>query len=218
MDYNETGIRALQDGRYEEAVAAFTKAIEQEPDNPLGYINFGHVLAATGDTERAERFFQKALTLGESATAYYGLANLYFNEDRYEEALKLYEKAIQLGIEGPDAHYMMGKSLERLQQPKLALPYLQRAVELDGEDTDARMSYGIALATLELFDLAEPEFQQVLIQEPEHADAHYNLGVLYAVSTENTDAALSHLKRAFTIDENHDQARYVHDMILQRLN
>src|SRR5690606_30360576 len=107
MKYNEIGIKAMQEGRAEDAIQAFTNAIEEQPEDALGYINFGHVLASMNETERAERFFQKALTLDEtSATAYYGLANLYFNAERYEEALKLYEKAVQNGIEGSDAHYM----------------------------------------------------------------------------------------------------------------
>ena len=73
MNYNEEGIKALQEKRYEDAVKAFTEAIEQNPEDPIGYINFGNVLAAMNDIERAERFFQKAITLDEkAATAYYG--------------------------------------------------------------------------------------------------------------------------------------------------
>ena len=61
------------------------------------------------DIERAERFFQKAITVDEkAATAYYGLANLYYNAERFIEAAKLYQKSIEHGIEGADAYYMLG--------------------------------------------------------------------------------------------------------------
>ena len=74
----------------------FTQAIEAEPEDAIGYVNFGNLLAVLDDTERAERFFQKAITVDETAaTAYYGLANLYYNVERYAEAAKLYEKAVQ---------------------------------------------------------------------------------------------------------------------------
>ena len=33
MNYNEEGIKALQEERYEDAVKAFTEAIEQNPDD-----------------------------------------------------------------------------------------------------------------------------------------------------------------------------------------
>ncbi|MBT2582382.1 tetratricopeptide repeat protein [Planococcus sp. ISL-109] len=218
MNYNEIGIKALQEGRAEDAIQAFTQAIEQHPEDALGYINFGHVLTSMSETDRAERFFQKALTLDEqSATAFYGLANLYFNAERYEEALKLYEQAVQNGIEGSDAHYMIGKCFERIDQPKLALPYLQRAVELDGKDVLSRLSYGIALASLELFEMAEQQFVCALELDVDNSDVHYNLGVLYAVSSDRTEDAMYHLQRAYKLDENNEMARYAYDMINERL-
>lgn len=217
VDFNEQGIKAIQEKRYEDAVKAFTQAIEEEPNNTVGYINFGNLLASMDETERAERFFQKAITLDEkAATAYYGLANLYYNSERFMEAAKLYEIAIRLGIEGEDAFYMLGKSFERAGETKLALPYLQRAAELAPEDVQVRLAYGILLCSLEMFDVAQKELQYVIDQDWNNADAHYNLGVLFAVSTERTEDALYHLKQAFTLQPEFEQARYIHDMIAMK--
>ena len=218
-DYNEIGIRAFQEKRYEDAAQAFNDAIEQNPNDPVGYVNFGNLLAAMNDIERAERFFQKAITVDEkAATAYYGLANLYFNGERFVEAAKLYQKAIEHHIEGADAYFMLAKSMEREGNQKLALPYMQRAAELAPEDIEIRLSYGILLCTLELFEQAEPELKFVIDQDWNNADAHYNLGVLYAVSTSNIDDAKYHLKQAFTLAPEFDQARYIYDMLCQRQN
>jgi tetratricopeptide (TPR) repeat protein len=219
MNELELGIAAIQNKDYEQAVVHFNNAIDEEPNNPVGYINFGNLLARINDTERAERFFQKAITLdSESATAYYGLANLYYEKERYEEAAKLYERAIRFEIEGADAYFMLGKCFERLENPKLALPYLQRAAELEPTDVQVRLSYGIGLAALEMFKEAEPEFMYVIHEDLNNADAHYNLGVLYAVSTDRTDDALYHLKQAYTLQPDFNQARYVYDMIALRQN
>ncbi|KGR74989.1 tetratricopeptide repeat protein [Ureibacillus manganicus] len=219
MDFNEIGIRAFQEKRYEEAAKAFTEAIDNEPNNPIGYVNFGNLLAAMNDIERAERFFQKAITVDETtATAYYGLAGLYYDSERYIEAAKLYQKSIDFGIEGADAYYMLAKSFEREEKYKLALPYMQRAAELAPDDIQIRLSYAILLCTLEMFDVAKSELEFVLEQDSNNADAHYNLGVLLAVSTEDTDAAMYHLKQAFTIAPEFDQAKYIYDMLSQRLN
>lgn len=217
MNYNELGIQAIQEENYEKAVELFTKAIEENPNEAIGYINFGNLLSSMNEDERAEKFFQKALTLDEgAATAYYSLANLYYNADRFEEAAKLYEKAIASGIEGADAYYMLGKSFEKEGLTKLSIPYLQRAYELATDDIQVKLSYGIALASLEMFEQAEPVFKEILEMDVENADAHYNLGVLYAVSTSETESALSHLKEAFTIQPSYEQARYVYDMISLR--
>jgi len=219
MDFNEQGIQAFQEKRYEEAAQLFTQAIEAEPENPIGYVNFGNLLAVLEDTERAERFFQKAITVDETAaTAYYGLANLYYNADRYAEAVKLYEQALKHKIEGADVYYMMGKCFERMENPKLALPYLQRASELAPEDTQIRLAYSIVLCALEMFEEGKKELDYLIEQDWNNADAHYNLGVLYAVSTEQTKDAMYHLKQAFTLQPDYDQARYIYDMIAQRFN
>ena len=168
------------------------KAVEKDPENAVGYINLGNVFASLGDAERAEPFFQKAITLdAEAGTAYYGLANLYYNKDRFEEAAKLYETAIRQGVEEADAYFMLGKSLERSGNEKLALPYLQRAAELAPDDLEIRLSYGIVLANMELFKEAGDEFRFIIEQDEENADAHYNLGFLYAVSTEQKEDALN---------------------------
>lgn len=217
MNYNELGIQAIQEENYEKAVEYFTRAIEENPNEAIGYINFGNLLSSMNEDERAEKFFQKAITLDEhAATAFYSLANLYYNAERFEEAAKLYEKAISSGIEGPDAYFMLGKSLEKEGHTKLSLPYLQRAYELASEDNQVKLSYGISLASLEMFEQAEPVFKEIIEADAENADAHYNLGVLYAVSTSDTEAALFHLKEAFTLQPNYDQARYVYDMISLR--
>ncbi|MCW1927039.1 tetratricopeptide repeat protein [Bhargavaea beijingensis] len=219
MDHNTEGIQAIRNEDYEEAVKAFTEAIDANPDDPIGYINFGNLLASIGREEealKAEKFFQKALALDPgSMTAVYGLAGLYYNLDRYEEAARLYEKAIRGGIEGADAPYMLGKSLERTGKLKLALPYMQRARELSPDDLQIRLSYGILLASLEMFHQAMDELTFVAEHDPDNADAHYNLGVLYAVSTQQRGHALSHLEKAFTISPDHIQAREVYNMISQ---
>ncbi len=214
MDYNEKGIQALQNKEYEQAIEAFLKAIDENPEEAVGYINIGNVFASIGEVEKAERFFQKAITLdGEAGTALYGLANLYYNEERYEEAAKLYEQAIRKGVEEADAYFMLGKSLERSEQVKLALPYLQRAAELAPTDLEIRLSYGISLANQEIFDQAGEAFRYVVENDAENADAHYNLGFLYAVSTDRKEDALKHLKEAFTLNPEYEQARYIYDMI-----
>lgn len=219
FDLNGQGIQAFQEKRYEEAAQLFTEAIEQEPENPIGYINFGNLLAALNDVERAERFFQKAITIDEtSATAYYGLANLYYNSERYIEAARLYEMSIKHGIEGADAYYMLAKSFEREGQMKLALPYMQRAAELAPKDIQIHLAFGILLCSLEMFDEGQKQLQYVIDEDWNNADAHYNLGVLYAVSTQHSDKAMYHLKQALTLEPDFDQARYIYDMIAQRFN
>ena len=54
------------------------------------------MLSDAGEIEKAERFFQKAITIDPSNGAvYYNLANVYYNQGRFKEAIKLYQKALK---------------------------------------------------------------------------------------------------------------------------
>lgn len=59
MDLNKQGIEYMQEGKYEEAAKCFAQAIEENPKEPIYYINFGNLLSAVGDPERAIAFLPK---------------------------------------------------------------------------------------------------------------------------------------------------------------
>lgn len=57
MDKNQQGIQYMQEGKWEEAAKIFMGAIDENPEDAVSYINFGNVLSAVGDGERALKFF-----------------------------------------------------------------------------------------------------------------------------------------------------------------
>lgn len=99
MDYNQLGIEAMQEGDYEKAAEAFTKAIEENKEDAIPYINFANLLSSVNELERALAFYDKALELDSSAaTAYYGAGNVYVVKEMYKEAKDMFEKALRAGI------------------------------------------------------------------------------------------------------------------------
>ncbi len=63
MDYNKIGIDAMQEGDFEKAAEAFTKAIEENGQDPVPYINFANLLSSVNELERALAFYNRALEL-----------------------------------------------------------------------------------------------------------------------------------------------------------
>ncbi|WP_425388348.1 tetratricopeptide repeat protein [Domibacillus tundrae] len=209
MDKNQQGIELLQEGKWEEALKLFTEQIEEKPQDPAAYINFGHVLAEMNDTERALKFYEKAVEVDHSSSAaHYALGSFYFGQERFEEAAQSFEKAIRNGMEEADAYFMLGLSFLYLDQTVMALPYLMRAVELNGDDVEARFQFALVLAKTEQYEEAEKNLQVVISQDPAHADAFYNLGVLYAGHYEQPEKAHSYFDRALDIQPDHMLAGY----------
>ena len=61
----DLGIRYLSEGNYEEAIIAFTAAIEIDPKNADAYLALADVYTAQGDTEAARRVLEEGLSQTE---------------------------------------------------------------------------------------------------------------------------------------------------------
>lgn len=202
MDKNQLGIEMMKEGKWEEAAKIFMEVIEANPTSAVAYINFGNVLSAVGDPEKALRFFEKAIELGGGGAAYYSAGALYYEKEQFNDAKKNFEQAIKEGLHTSDNYFMLGMTLVNTGASRIALPYLQRAVELNEYDGEALFQYGLCLAQEGLLDEAINQLQKCIEIEPEHADAFYNLGVAYAFK-ENKAEALVMLNKAIQIQPDH---------------
>lgn len=196
----------IKEGKFEAALKALFENIEKNPEAIENYINSGILLAEAGEVEKAEKFFQKALTLNpDNGAIYYNLANVYYNAESFNDAIKLYQQALQKGVvDEADTNYMIGMSFNQLGAFKEAIPFLMRASELDDKnDEEIQFQYGLVLCHLEMFEAAVAQLDKVLAQNPENTDALYNRGLAGYMKTENTEDALPYFERAVEIDPKH---------------
>ncbi|WP_412520957.1 tetratricopeptide repeat protein [Staphylococcus simulans] len=195
----------IKEGQFEAALQALFENIDAHPEAIENYINSGILLAEAGEIEKAEKFFQKALTIDPNNGAiYYNLANVYYNAESFNDAIKLYQQAIQKGVDEADTNYMIGMSFNNLGDYKAALPFLMRAAELDGNhDEEIQFQYGLVLCHLELFDQGVKQLDAVLNLNQKHTDALYNRGLAGYMLTEDTNEAIPYFKKAVEIDPEH---------------
>ncbi|AGK55032.1 tetratricopeptide repeat protein [Bacillus sp. 1NLA3E] len=206
MDKNQLGIEMMKEGKWEEAAKIFMEEIEANPTDAVAYVNFGNVLSAVGDSEKALKFFQKAIELGGGGSAYYSAGTLYYENEKYDDAKTMFERAVKEGLHTSDNYFMLGMCLVNSGNSRLALPYLQRGVELNQHDSEGLFQYGLCLAQEGLLDEAIDQLQKCLKIEPKHADAYYNLGVAFAFK-ENKQDALSMLEKALEIQPDQELAQ-----------
>lgn len=195
----------IKEGQLEEALKALFDNIEEDPTVTENYINAGIVLADAVEIEKSERFFQKAITIDpKNGAIYYNLGNVYYNQDRFKEAIKLYQQAMKYNIEPVDCNYMIGMSFNQLNAHKEALPFLMTAAEKDHQqDTEVQFQYGLVLCQLEMFDQAIKQLKKVLSIDSNHVDAIYNLGLATYMKNEDVDEAIEYFNQAIKIDSGH---------------
>ncbi|MEH7109522.1 MULTISPECIES: tetratricopeptide repeat protein [Bacillaceae] len=203
MDKNQLGVKYMQEGNLEEAAKAFYEAINENGQDPIAYINFGNVLSALGDNDKALQFFQKAIEIDENAAAaYYSAGNLYYSNGQFSQAKDMFESAMKKGLESSDNFFLLGMSLMKLGQQKLAIPFLQRSVELNGDDLEARFEFGMCLLQNEYIEEAIAQFEECLMIDENYANACYFLGLSSAFKG-NEGKALEMLEKGLRLDPEH---------------
>lgn len=211
----QEAIKRVSEKDYEGAAQLFIEYIDEEPKDPVGYVNFANLLSITNQVQEAERCFLKAIELDQNtATAYYGLGNLYVEQSLYAEAEKMFQHCIKLGLVEADVYFLLGMTHVKRKDIILALPFLQRAAELD-KQADMLFQYGLALAQTNFMSEAEEVLKEVLEIESEHADALYNLGVI-AVHQDDTKIALSYFEQALNVQANHALAKQAKENLEQQ--
>jgi len=125
---------ALEDdpGSQEEAVAAYEKVLEIEPEHAAAHINLGTLYYNRQDHVQAEKHYRLAIEADPRyALAYFDLGNVLDETGRVKEAIQTYETALQLAPTYADAHYNLALAYEKVREPRMALKHWRAYVKLD---------------------------------------------------------------------------------------
>lgn len=95
----DLGVRYLVEGNYQEAILAFTAAIEIDPKRAPAYVGRGDAYMKSGETEdnlaAAKADYEKAIELDEAnVNAYLGLADVYIRQGDTEAARTILEQGL----------------------------------------------------------------------------------------------------------------------------
>ena len=98
--YYDLGMQYLEDDDYEQAIVAFTAAIEIDPKQAVVYVGRAQAYIESGETEEnlsaALTDYESALTLDDmNPDIYLGIANVYIRQGDYEKAKEILNQAIE---------------------------------------------------------------------------------------------------------------------------
>lgn len=132
-EYFNRGV-ALEDdpASQEEALAAYRKVLELDPNFAPAHINLGTLYYNAQDYESAEHHYRKAIECDPRyALAYFDLGNVLDETGRIPEAIKAYETALRLAPTYADAHYNIALAYERTREVRRALVHWRAYAKLD---------------------------------------------------------------------------------------
>ncbi|MGH8035077.1 MAG: tetratricopeptide repeat protein, partial [Lysobacterales bacterium] len=131
----------------------YLESLRLNADLPETQLNLGSFLAMSGQPEKAEEAYRKALNLAPGfVPAMVNLADLYRAAGLDDAARTLLQTAIKSAPDMAPAYHAMGLLLVRQKQMDQALGYFQKATELD--PGNARYAYVYAVA---LYEQGQPQ-------------------------------------------------------------
>lgn len=142
--------------------------------NNLGYICFNELK----ENDRALYNYNRCLAIDpEFQMAYGNRAILYFNTQKYPEALKDFDKALQYNLTNTDALIGRANTLSSLNQFEKAIPDYDSYISIKPENPSAWHWRGIAKYNCKKYDEAITDFNKALELQPNGYESFYWRGL-----------------------------------------
>ncbi len=175
-DLNETGMRQLSEGRNQEALSSFERALQLAPRAPNHHVNRAIALERLGRVGEAESAFRTAISLDPQMTiAHILLANLLDANHKREAAIEAMRGAYGSEPNSCRGILQLAKAHSMEGDLEKAVELARRASEVDPTSVDALVSLGNLLQGLGRFEEAAEVLLQALDLKPDSAAAYMQL-------------------------------------------
>ena len=151
------GYAYVEQGHYDQAIPHLERAIAIAPNLKRAHYNLARAYRESGNLEAATHAITETLRLDSNYQRAHELANLikqahynrgitYLNDERYSEAVTVFQNAITLDPDFTTAHYNLGLTYLKMEIYSRAVDALQKTITLDRSYKAAH--HALALAHL----------------------------------------------------------------------
>ncbi|MDI1242844.1 MAG: tetratricopeptide repeat protein [bacterium] len=182
------------------ALIRIEEALKEFPDSASLWFALGIAQFDSSKIVEAQRAFEKALSIDPQlvpALAYLGA--VFVEQARYNEAAKIYERAIAANEKVGVLHYLLGETLMKLTDAddQRVEAVIKRAIALDPDLTSAHVTLGRLYVRQARWQEAAVRFESAAKLEPDRSETFYQLGRVYArlKRTAESKAALETFKK-----------------------
>jgi serine/threonine protein kinase/tetratricopeptide (TPR) repeat protein len=172
-------------GKLDEAIAEYQKALAIDPKSDIAYNNLGHILLHRGKLDEAIAEFRKAIAVEpQNSLAHTGLGLALVRQKKVDEGIAEYRKAIASDPNNAWAHYQLGLVLVDQHKWDEAIAEFDKTIAHGPKDADvshhlgwAHVSLGLDLVKQGKVDEGIAHYHKALDINPNFAEAHVNLGL-----------------------------------------
>ena len=189
--------------RSSEAINAYRKSVEANPQVFESNLNLGLLLERKGDPEAA-KYLAAAITLKPASHPEKSLSQAYLSlghvleKTNPEEALKAYRKASELQPSDAEPHLEAAILLEQQKNVTAASQEFQKALDLDANNRDALAGLVNTYSRSGQLPQAEALLRRMIATQPQNATLHIQLGRVLAAQ-KNNDEAIAELSKGLDL-------------------
>lgn len=216
LAYNNLGTALDLDGKLNEAIVSFEKALSISPGYVDALFNLGMGLYKQGDRETAADYYRKALKRNPNHLgSHLNLGSLMAEEDRVSEAISHYNEVLRIDPGNADTHNNLSVLYENQNDRDAAIDHLKKSLELNPDSVDANYNYGSLLRKSGETEEAMAYIAKALsilhhrpghTIKPMYARVYFDMGV-GLTERGQTEAAILFFKKAIEINPDYQDAR-----------
>ena len=193
------GVAIASQGRAEDAIAWFDRAIAARPGSPTALHNRARARMALGRAKEARGDLEAALAVNpQMQPAWTELGGVLLELGDARGAEQAYRRAVELRPDVAESHYNLGVFLQRVARLEDAADAYRRAIAARPAFPAALNNLGNVMRSAGRYPEAGEQYAQALKVDPNFAEAHSNWGAALREAG-RVDEAIPHLERALAL-------------------
>jgi tetratricopeptide (TPR) repeat protein len=173
------GLGLRNQGKLDEAAAAFRQALQQQPDSAEAHAQLGLTLKMQRQLQEAIHHCREALRLDpDCPEAHHTLGLALRAQGRLAEAVVAFHHALRTRPDFAEAYLHLGATLREQGHLERAILYLQHALRLHSDPAEVHIQLGLALTDQGKLEEAAAAHREVLRLRPDSIAALSHLGIL----------------------------------------
>jgi len=195
--YRLQGFNLYAQGKLEEAIKAFRRAIELDPESTAARSGLIQALRDLGQKDAATEALYEAIQLDPNMLA--------LMLKTQAQATEIWNYALQRNANEASTYHNLGIALARSEHWQEAIAAFSRAIELESNWALAHNNLGNVLSEMGRFQDAIAASRRAIELNPENANFYTNLGMTLAEAGQ-LDEAINTYRRAIELDPSLDRA------------
>jgi tetratricopeptide (TPR) repeat protein len=201
--HNELGNTLKAQGKLEEAISHYTKALRVNPNYAYAHNNLGTALQEQGRLADATSHYSEALRINKSfAYAHNNMGTVLQEQGKLQEAAHHYIEAIRLRPDYEKAYINLGETFAAQSKYHEAMDSYSKALRINPNLIKIHYNMGTILLSQGKPEESIAHFREAVRIKPDYVKAHNNFGSALLLIGKKEEA-IAHFREALRYEPDH---------------